>query len=160
MPIRFKPITVENWRDAIKLETAESQRTFVASNLFSIAQAQFYPTWEPLAIYHDDAMVGFLMYGQDETDHSYWVIRLMIEQGQQGKGYGRAAMQSIIAELGQRADCEAIYISCAPENEVAQGLYESLGFRKTGAIEDGEIVSRLELSEGSTPATDQGTTEH
>lgn len=157
MPIEFKPITVENWLDAIKLETAEAQRGFVASNLFSIAQAHFYPTWEPLAIYHDDAMVGFLMYGQDETDGSYWVIRLMIDQAHQGKGYGRAAMQAIIAQLGERADCEAIYISCAPENEVAQRLYESLGFRKTGAIEDGEIVSRLDMAGGGPQATDQGT---
>lgn len=42
--ITLQPITADNWLDFIALDVAADQRAFVAPNVFSIAQAQFYPT--------------------------------------------------------------------------------------------------------------------
>jgi diamine N-acetyltransferase len=47
MVVTIKPITRNNWEEAIDLKVAESQRNFVASNLFSIAEAQFYDEFFP-----------------------------------------------------------------------------------------------------------------
>ena len=41
--IYLKPVTVSNWRDCVALELAPKQKHFVPSNLYSIADAQFYP---------------------------------------------------------------------------------------------------------------------
>jgi diamine N-acetyltransferase len=87
------------------------------------------------------------MYGPDEEfDIPCAIIRLMIAADQQGKGYGRAAMQAVIRRLKDQPECGAIYTSIVPENTIALQLYRSLGFEPTGEIFDGEIVLRLEVA--------------
>ena len=67
MSLSIYPVTKDNWKALIKLKVHESQNHFVASNLFSIAQAQFGDEYEghwelfPYGIYDGDAPVGFLM---------------------------------------------------------------------------------------------------
>ena len=39
--VSLQPVTAQNWRALIKLELEETQKEFVASNLYSIAEAQF-----------------------------------------------------------------------------------------------------------------------
>lgn len=58
----------------------DDQQGFVASNMLSLAQAKVQDECVPLAIYDDDAMVGFVMYAKDRTDHQHWIYRLMIDQ--------------------------------------------------------------------------------
>ena len=41
MSISLRLVTAENWRALIKLKVREDQSHFVASNLYSIAEAQF-----------------------------------------------------------------------------------------------------------------------
>ncbi|MCU0500138.1 MAG: GNAT family N-acetyltransferase [Anaerolineae bacterium] len=147
MTITLQPITKDNWEIAIRLKVSDDQKHFVASNLYSIAEASFYPTAITNGIYEDDTMIGFTLYGyNDEADQQgYWIVRLMIDQAHQGKGYGRAAMRLIIDALHQKPDCEQIFISFEPENDVARKLYASLGFVDDGRMIEGEVVYRLDL---------------
>ena len=39
--IKLQPVSAENWRTLIQLKVREDQSHFVASNLHSIAEAQF-----------------------------------------------------------------------------------------------------------------------
>jgi predicted GNAT family acetyltransferase len=41
--------------------------------------------------------------------------------------------------------CDAIYLSFAPENSVAEKLYSSVGFERTGALNGSEIVMRFKI---------------
>ena len=41
MSVELRPVTAENWEALIKLQVREDQRGFVASNVYSIAEAQF-----------------------------------------------------------------------------------------------------------------------
>jgi diamine N-acetyltransferase len=122
----------------------ESQKTFVASNVISIAQAYVESTWVPWAIYADDTMVGFVMYGREVETGFDWIIRLMIDARYQGRGYGRATMVQVLERLKQAPDSKGIKISYEPENHTAEQLYAQLGFRPTGAIEEGEIVAQFQ----------------
>lgn len=143
MTISLKPITRDNLRAVIRLNVAASQQHFVANNAFSIAQAYVEPGFVPLAIYNDDEPVGFLMHGRADEDQRDWILRLMIDAKQQGKGYGQAAMEQVIVRLSAQPDCHEIMISYEPDNDVARRLYASLGFAETGEIEEGEIIARL-----------------
>lgn len=138
--IILKPITKENWHIAIRLEVAPEQRNFVASNLYSIAESKFEPGAVPLGIYNDETMVGFLMYGPYHGE--MWIWRLMIDQQYQHRGYGRAAMQAMIAILSVMGYTE-IFLSHEPENTVGAQFYASLSFEDTGRIEGNELVRRL-----------------
>jgi len=93
----LKPISADNWQECIGLKVKDEQANFVPSNLYSIAEAQFYPQAVPLAIYNEqDQMVGFVMYGVDVESGKWKIFRLMIDRAQQGKGYGRAVMEQVI----------------------------------------------------------------
>ena len=145
MEISLREITKDNWRECADLKVAPGQEIFVAPNLYSIAESKFEPEWKPLAIYCGETMVGFTMYGRDNRDGSFWVIRLMVDQAYQGRGYGRAAMVEVIRQIKEKPDCHEIRISFMPENKQAEKLYLGLGFEHTGLIEEGEVVLRLGL---------------
>ena len=130
-----------NWRECVKLPTGEDHK-HVAPNVYSIAEAQFLPGSKSCCIYHGDEIVGYTLYNLSYAAAlrlRLWVSRLMITEPQRGKGYARAAMQQIIAEARQQ-DCVEVGLSTEPENFKAIRLYESLGFRATGKIDDGEMV--------------------
>jgi diamine N-acetyltransferase len=91
-------------------------------------------------------MVGYTLYNRSEEDaDGFWISRLMIAESQRGKGYGRAALQRIIAEA-RSYGCKRVGLSTNPENFKAIHLYESLGFRSTGKIEHGEMIYICTLS--------------
>nr|WP_263326715.1 GNAT family N-acetyltransferase [Neobacillus sp. Marseille-Q6967] len=75
---------------------SEQQKRFIASKLYSIGQVQFLENFEAMAIYADDQMVGFTLYGLDGDDNNYWIYRIMVDERFQGKGYGTRALQEII----------------------------------------------------------------
>jgi diamine N-acetyltransferase len=156
MSVSLREITPENFKECIELKVAEGQKTFVAPNLMSIAQAKIYPTVNPCAVYAGDEMVGFAMYGLDTDDKRYYLVRLMIDEKHQGKGYGKAAALEVIERMKQIEDCREIYLSFVPENASAERLYSNIGFEKTGEISEGEIVMRFALNETDNrpPATD------
>src|SRR3954465_429625 len=98
MTVTLREITKENWRQIIALQLAEGQEGFVASNVYSLAQAKVDPVRIPLAIYSDETPVGFIMYNDRPLDDgSYHISRLMVDREHQGKGYGRAAVVEVIS---------------------------------------------------------------
>ena len=146
MNISLREITPQNFRECINLKVAAGQENFVAPNVMSIAQAKIYPTVKPLAVYHEDEMVGFVMYGFDEDEKHFYLGRLMIDEKHQGKGYGKTATLAVIERMKQIEDCREIYLSFVPENTGAEKLYISVGFERTGKIsEDGEVIMKFSL---------------
>jgi diamine N-acetyltransferase len=145
--LRLVEIDRYNYLSVLDLSVSPEQKSFVASNQYSLAQAYVQPDCVPLALYAENKPIGFAMYSLDENDHQYWIYRLMIDQRYQGVGYGREAMKLLIERIRKLTDDEhkRIYISFEPENEIAKALYESLDFVPDGRILYGEVVYFLEL---------------
>jgi diamine N-acetyltransferase len=147
--ISLREIVKENWRVVARLsdQLSEEHRRYVAHN--AISMLDYHHDQETLgqkAIYVDDTPVGYTLYGIDEQDAAtWWIIRLMIAPAFQRLGYGRTAMQQIITMLRAMPGCRSIRISFVPANTGARALYEQLGFKDTGIVEDGELVFRLDL---------------
>lgn len=151
----IRPVTIENWRALTKLQVRDDQNHFVASNVFSIAEAQFgfdepdHGHWDfhPFGIFDNDNPVGFLMYGYNfsHPKQQAFIIRLMVDEKFQGKGYGRFGMQKMLEIFRADERIKVIGISYEPENEVARKLYAGLGFVENGEILEGEIVAVLNL---------------
>lgn len=144
-PIELREITMKNFRECIGLSVAEDQRGFVASNMYSLAEAKADGVSNPLAIYSGDTMVGFTMYCFDAESGTGYIDRLMVAADHQRRGYGRAAMAEVISRLRNTLGCLWIRTSFEPTNAVADALYHSLGFHRTGEVDDGEIVVVLEI---------------
>ena len=150
----IRPVTKDNWRELIRLKVRDDQTHFVASNLYSIAEAQFGDEYEghwdlyPFGIYDDEGSpVGFLMYGinLDHPEQQAFIQRLMIDDKFQGKGYGRFGMQKVLEIFQAEARIQRVGISYEPENEAARKLYASLGFEETGKMIEGEVEAVLQL---------------
>ncbi len=149
-------VTKDNWREPIKLTVREDQKHFVASNLYSIAEAQFGfdddngSHWDTYAcgIYADDgAPVGFLMYGYDFPGSRLqaFIFRLMVDEKYQGLGYGRFGMNWMLEQFRQDDQIKGVGISYEPENEVGRKLYASLGFVEPGEMIGEEVLAVLHL---------------
>ncbi len=157
MNIHLRPITRENWFECIKLKPAADQQNFVASNAISLAEAYVEPWWRPCAVYADQTMVGFVMYGRwpsdlpaplaDEEEERLpgidYILSFMIDERHQGRGYGRAALIATIRRIKALPDTHTICLSYEPENSVAARLYASGGFKPTGRMVGGEIEVEL-----------------
>lgn len=61
--LSFQSITAKNWQACTKLELNPKQKDFIPSNLYSIAEAQFYPKANSKAIYAGEALVGYVLFG-------------------------------------------------------------------------------------------------
>ena len=135
-----------NFNKIIALQVTEEQRDYVASNVFSLAEAYAMPECTPLGVYNGMEPIGFVMYALDAEDNEYWIYRLMIDAKYQHMGYGREALRLTIAEIRRIApEKKVLYISFEPDNAVAKHLYGSFGFEPDGRTVDGETVYRLAL---------------
>lgn len=150
MNILLKDIDNENWEKCISLTTDKEGKhfiieEFVASNAVSIAQSKIQDGWITKAIYDDETMVGFAMYGFSYEDNLYEICRIMIDHKYQGKGYGKVALGKVIEEMKNFHDCHEIFISFEPDNLIGKRLYESFNFKDTGEIIEDELLYSLKL---------------
>jgi diamine N-acetyltransferase len=143
--VALEPVNRANFNACVGLTVAPDQEGFVVANLYSIAQSAIEPTWVPLAVTHGETVIGFAMYGHQVDSGRWWIIRLMIGAEHQGKGFGQAAMEALIARLVDRHGVGEIRLGCVLGNDRARRLYERLGFRDTGEVEDNEAIMLLTL---------------
>jgi diamine N-acetyltransferase len=136
--IRLNPLTAGNWKACTELEISAEQVDYIPSNLYSIAEAQFYPEAVSYAIYnHEDQIIGYVLYGRDVSTQKWKIYRLMIDKASQGRGYGRAALREIIHEISQKPDGDQILIRYHQTNQAARGLYAGFGFVEIDVDTDG-----------------------
>ena len=143
--VDLRPITMDNFHDCINLKVGKGQEKFVASNMYSLAEAKADGVSIPLGIYHNNTLVGFTMYWFDEKNEMGWIDRLMVDEKYQKHGYGRMTMIQVIERLKAHEKCKIIRTSFEISNENAGKLYKSLGFQETGEICDGEVVCILKV---------------
>ncbi|WP_169091783.1 GNAT family N-acetyltransferase [Paenibacillus sp. PL91] len=140
--IKLHKITKELESECTKLSVSSQQIAMVASNADSLIHATNEPTSVPYGILSDGMMVGFILFDNEVyKDGYYWILRFMIDERFQGKGYGKLSIKEVIKMLSERVDCKQIRVSHIPHNIVANKLYKDLGFVETGELEgNGDII--------------------
>jgi diamine N-acetyltransferase len=147
MNITLKPITKDNWEEAIELTVTDEQKRFVASNLYSIAEVQFLANFKAVGVFYEGKMAGFAMYGIDPDDNNFWIYRLMVDKAYQGNGIGASAINLIVKEIktNNSTGIPFIMIGYHPENEGARYTYEKAGFVETELAPWGEQLATYNL---------------
>ena len=138
----LRPITEENFIEAFNLTLAPGQERFVSHPIRSLAQAYVYrDQCQPFGIYAADRMVGYVMviYDYDVPEYDIW--HMMIDEGAQGHGYGREALDRVIEYIMAKpfGDSGRVALTCNKDNAVARKLYEDRGFAPTGNEDEDEI---------------------
>ena len=153
MKIELRTIDDTNKADVVLLEVTDSQKEYIASNERSLETSlneEHREIARPFAIYADDKLVGFTMFAFDlassDPNDRYWLWRFMIDQNEQGKGFGQAALVEIIRYFQDRR-ADRILLSTEPENECGIHIYRKAGFKETGEFFEGEAVMKLLLAD-------------
>ena len=146
--ITLKKIDETNFLSAFGLKLREGQERFVSHPVRSLAQAYvYYHQCTPFGIFCDEQMVGYVMVIYDYDVPEYDVWHMMIDESQQGKGYGRAAMQRVLEYIAAKpfGGSNRVALTCSQANAPALALYKALGFRPTGVLDDDAIELALTL---------------
>ena len=144
--VTLREVTAETVRIVCRLKVAPSQEGLVAPNAVSIAEAHFQPKAWFRAVYADEDPVGFVMLYEDPDQAEYYLWRFMIAGEHQGRGYGRRALEQVIARVRSRPGARQLLTSCVPAEGGPRPFYERLGFAATGEVDGGEEVLCLVLS--------------
>ena len=139
-------LTKDNWQDVARLEVLPHQANFVANNLWTIAESQFYPWTHRRVVLAHGRIVGFAVYGTMPGDDQLWLHRFMVAGSEQRSGIGRAALRLLIEEWKQIPDLTIVKLSYEPDNDVAERLYVSEGFVPGELAEWGERIATLDLT--------------
>ncbi len=146
--VELRPITEENFLDAFNLRLAPGQETYVSHPIRSLAQAYVYrDQCRPFGIYDGGRMVGYVMviYDCDVPEYDIW--HMMIDEKEQGHGCGGQALDRVLGYIRTKpfGDSRRVALTCHKDNTAARRLYESRGFRATGAEDGDEIEMALTL---------------
>lgn len=149
MQTELRIIDHSNVDECIALSVTAEQAQYIASNKKSLTEAnENSAVARPFAIYVNNKMVGFTMFAFDEAceDPSgrYWLWRFMIDKKLQNRGYGHAALKSIICYFKEHG-ADSIRLSTKESNSKAISLYRKFGWRENGEMNDEEIVLELDL---------------
>jgi diamine N-acetyltransferase len=145
--ITLQALDLSNWEECAQLKPKPEQEKYIAPNIYSIAEVQFLKGFVTRAIYNDDDMIGFTMFGLDPDDGNYWIYRFMIDGKFQGHGHAYKAMLLVIDEIRRTSDrTDVIVLGYKPDNEQARKLYTKSGFREAGLAPWGEILAKYSFT--------------
>lgn len=147
--ITLRELTKGNYESVLRLKVKESQTCFVATNTESIAEAHFEPAAWFRGIFADDTAVGFVMLADKPEETEYHLWRYMIGDEFQRLGYGRDALQLVIAHVRTRPGATEFLLSFVDGKGSPEAFYASLGFERTGDMDGDETVMRLTLADPS-----------
>jgi diamine N-acetyltransferase len=135
--VSLRPVTRANVRSVCDLELAEGQRHLVAPAAYTVAEGNYEPGAILRAIYRDERPVGVLLVEVD-TGTPY-LVRFMVDAGQQRAGVGRRAVELLLDEL-REAGWSVLETSYLPGEDGAAGFWQRCGFLPTGREIHGEPV--------------------
>lgn len=146
MEISLRNIDNSNWRDCINLEVTENQKSFIPSNLYSVAESKFQVGMYLFGVYNDDIMIGFASFILDEQGDMN-LYKLMIDKRYQGNGYGKKALIMLMNIIKHETINKEIWLSLHPNNFLAIKLYCDYGFMQeiTGLEAEDEIFFKYTM---------------
>ena len=147
--VHFRKITEENFKAVIQMKRPEGEN-YVASNAVSLAQAWLYREngdVYPFTIYNGDTPVGFMLLDEDESERRLLLWRIMFPPEHTNKGYGTQAIKLLIYLARESGKYDRLYLTYAPDNSIAEHVYQKLGFSLTGEVDEeyGELEMCLML---------------
>ncbi|MEU5462040.1 GNAT family N-acetyltransferase [Streptomyces althioticus] len=148
---RLEKITPANLEAALALRVRAEQEFAVDPVAHSLAEAYVRPdkSW-PRVIVDQGRVVGFVMafldfdWRDDGTDVRSGLWRLNIAADEQGRGYGRFAVNAVAEELRRRGT-RTLHVTWHPGEHGPEDFYLTLGFEKTDEKVNGEHVGVLRL---------------
>lgn len=150
--LTLEAITWSNFWQVVNLKLLDAQVGFLPSTAVFMAQAYVnLKNNDPdacFALVCGGEVIGFtkIVYmPQGEEPHffaqnTYFIDALLVDCAHQGKGYGEAAFQKILAfiQTAPWGPVQSVKLCCYDANTAALKLYAKYGFRPTGQTAHGK----------------------
>ena len=143
--VTLRPVDATNEEALRAPRVLPGQEAFVATNAWSLAEAASEEHAWMRAICADGVPVGFILMYVEPEKGIYYIWRYMIDGAQQGRGYGRRAMELLIEHVCEQPNAKQITLEYTPGDDGPLGFYAKLGFAHTGREHDGAPEMRLAL---------------
>ncbi len=137
--ISLVKIDESNKAKAEKLEVSENQKSFLDSAAGIIKRAEIYKNLNPrlFGIFCEEQIIGLaLIKDFEEEPFAYDLQQFMIDKNFQGKGCGTEALKLILDYLKNEGRFESVEICVKKEDVPAIKLYEKVGFKNSGYIDE------------------------
>ena len=137
-------LTADNVEDVLAVSAFPEQLQYVNPVAWYVARSAYQHVWHPVGLATEDGdVVGFAEWAYDESDGTCSLGGITIDQRQQGRGLGRAALDALVAHLLAQPVPGVVALTVHADNERARGLYERYGFAATGEVIEDELVMVL-----------------
>lgn len=151
--VTLRAITDHSRQAVLSLRVAAGQEGFVDGVARSLRDAAEHPEFAPWprAVYAGERPVGFVLLadgvaeGSPDLPWPFYLWRMLIDNRFQGCGYGRAALDAVVAHLRSRPGARELVTSVVLGEGSPLGFYLRYGFADSGEMFDHERVLRLTL---------------
>jgi len=149
--VSLRPLS-ESDREAVDaLRVAPGQERFVGTVAESLREAAEHPGAHALSwvIHAGDTPIGFVMIADEVADADYiphYLWKLLVDERHQGRGYGTATLDLIVAYFRGRPGVEVLTVHAGDGDGSPISFYERYGFQRTGEAADGEVALQLRLT--------------
>jgi len=144
--INLKDINEINYDQCVLLKVRSNQEDYIYSNLVSLRKyEEDKQNVVTLAVYHNEVIVGFVMFRVVKDFDCYFIWSLMIDEKYQGLGYGYKALKKLIHWLKNDGRCTRATTTVVEGNEGVLNLYYKVGFSDINEMIDGEIDLELKF---------------
>jgi diamine N-acetyltransferase len=157
--VQLRDIVTDLDRAAVLgLRRAPGQDRFLGSMESHFEDAEAEPRAMPRmwSVHDGEDLIGFVMIS-DDIEHSghdlvgpYYLWRLLIDEAFQGRGYGAATIDALVAYLQTRPNADVLWTSCGKGEGGPLPFYLHYGFTLVGDVqfedEAPEHLLRLDLT--------------
>jgi diamine N-acetyltransferase len=158
-PVTLRDLDISDREALMALQRGPGQERYLGSMASHFEDAIEDARAEPRmwALHAGEEVVGFVMISdgipaerlaaEEDLVGPYFLWRLLVDAGRQGRGYGRAAIDLVREYLGSRPGADVLLTSCKAGEGSPQPFYLGYGFTLTGEVKWGEDLLRLDLHE-------------
>lgn len=140
-------LSAGNIEEVLDVTPRPDQDRWVRPVSWYVARSAYEQVWHPVAVSATEGgvaeLIGFAEWAYDPSDQTHCIGGVVLDARHQGRGYGRAAMEALVAHLRRLPDCGVIALTVHEDNDRARRLYAALGFTETGEMDGDEIVMVL-----------------
>ena len=137
-------LTADNVEAVLAVTPRPEQLRHVNPVSWYVARSAYQDVWHPVGLLTEDGrVVAFAEWAYDDSDATYALGGIVVDQRHQGRGLGRAVLDALVAHVRAQPQPGTVVLTVHGDNERARGLYLRYGFEETGEELDGELVMVL-----------------
>jgi len=136
---RYREIRLEALREepqafgSAYAEMAQRSAVYWQERLSDAAQRE--TSWLLFA-QEGERLIGMIGAFYDRTQESAHILSVYVSKAERGKGLGKALMERILSELGEKEGIRKAILGVNQEQTAAVALYRQFGFEVTGEVEE------------------------